>query len=101
MVVQNFLSVFEATVSPGSILFIPQWYKKHEQGARRGLWFPFNSFAQIVSGLVAYGIAKGTASGHTVLAGWRIIFSWTGMTSFLSFYAGLPSQGDWDERRFW
>jgi len=81
MVVRTFLGIFEASVTPGFALFTSQWYRKHEQGARTGLWFSFNGFAQIVGGVVAYGIAKGTDSGQAALAGWRIMFLWTGLTT--------------------
>jgi ACS family allantoate permease-like MFS transporter len=81
MVVRTFLGIFEASVTPGFALFTSQWYRKHEQGARTGLWFSFNGFAQIVGGLVAYGIATGTNSGQAALAGWRIMFLWTGLTT--------------------
>lgn len=30
---------------------------------------------------MAYGIAKGTENGKTSLAGWRIMFLWTGLTT--------------------
>lgn len=79
MVVRALLGVFEASVTPGFALFTSQWYRKHEQGSRTGLWFSLNGFAQIVGGVVAYGIAKGTESSQTALAGWRIMFLWTGL----------------------
>ena len=81
MVVRTFLGVFEASITPGFALFTSQWYKKHEQGARTGLWFSFNGWAQIVGGTIAYGISKGTQSGQSALAGWRIMFLWTGLTT--------------------
>jgi MFS transporter, ACS family, allantoate permease len=83
MVVRTFLGVFEASVTPGFALFTSQWYRQHEQGGRTGLWFSFNGFAQIVGGMVAYGIAKGTEAGQTSLAGWKIMFLWTGLTTFV------------------
>jgi len=81
MVIRTFLGIFEASVTPGFALFTSQWYRKHEQGARTGLWFLFNGFAQIIGGVVAYGIAQGTDSGQAALAGWRIMFLWTGLTT--------------------
>jgi sugar phosphate permease len=45
--VRFFLGVFEAAVTPGFALFTSQWYTKREQGARTGIWFSFNGFAQV------------------------------------------------------
>jgi len=79
MVVRFFLGLFEASVSPGFALFTSQWYKVSEQGARTGIWFSFNGFAQIFGGLVAYGIGKADAAGQLSLAGWKIVFLLTGL----------------------
>ncbi|KAF2668275.1 membrane transporter [Microthyrium microscopicum] len=77
--VRFFLGVFEAAVTPGFALFTSQWYTKAEQGARTGIWFSFNGVAQIIGGLVAYGIAKGCADGSCALVPWKIIFLVTGL----------------------
>jgi MFS transporter, ACS family, DAL5 transporter family protein len=77
--IRFFLGVFEAAVTPGFALFTSQWYTKSEQGARTAIWFSFNGFAQIFGGLVAYGIAKGTADHHTTIEPWKIIFLLTGL----------------------
>jgi len=81
MVVRTLLGVFEASITPGFALFTSQWYRKHEQGSRVGTWFSFNGFAQILGGLVAYGISKGTDAGQTSIGGWRIMFLWTGLAT--------------------
>ena len=44
-----------------------------------GIWFSFNGFAQIFGGLVAYGIARGTALHGSTIASWKIIFLVTGL----------------------
>ncbi|KZF21427.1 MFS transporter [Xylona heveae TC161] len=77
--VRFFLGLFEAAVTPGFTLFTSQWYTKKEQGFRTGLWFSFNGFAQIVGGLIAYGIAKGTQLHGSSIAPWKIIFLVTGL----------------------
>lgn len=77
--IRFFLGVFEAAVTPGFALFTSQWYTKAEQGARTGIWFSFNGFAQILGGLVAYGIAKGTDKHGSSIAPWKIIFLVTGL----------------------
>jgi hypothetical protein len=45
--IRFFLGVFEAAVTPGFALFTSQWYTKKEQGARTGIWFSFNGWAQV------------------------------------------------------
>ncbi|CEJ54136.1 Putative Permease of the major facilitator superfamily [Penicillium brasilianum] len=77
-VVRFFLGVFEAVVTPGFALFTSQWYTKHEQGSRTGIWFGFNGVAMIVGGVLAYGIAKGTEGRDTAIEPWRILFLVTG-----------------------
>lgn len=73
------LGVCEAAVTPGFALITSQWYTKKEQGTRTGIWFSFNGFAQIFGGLVAYGIAVGTAKHPAAIAGWKIVFLLTGL----------------------
>ncbi|MCJ1483443.1 hypothetical protein MMC06_003610 [Schaereria dolodes] len=77
--VRFFLGVFEAAVTPGFALFTSQWYTKKEQGTRIGIWFGFNGWAQIFGGLVAYGIAHGTAIHGSSIAPWKIVFLFTGL----------------------
>ncbi|KAL1633450.1 Allantoate permease [Neofusicoccum ribis] len=81
--VRFFLGLFEAAVTPGFALFTSQWYTKKEQGLRTGIWFSFNGVAQIVGGLVAYGIARGTAIHGSSIAPWKIIFLVTGVLTAL------------------
>jgi len=42
---------------------------------------PFNGFAQIIGGVVAYGIPKGTDTDQDALAGWKIMFLWIGLVT--------------------
>lgn len=79
--VRFFLGATEAAVTPGFALITSQWYTKSEQSMRVGVWFSFNGVAQIVGGLVAYGIAKGTANNATSLEGWQILFLATGLVT--------------------
>jgi ACS family allantoate permease-like MFS transporter len=76
--VRFFLGVTEAAVTPGFALLTSQWYTKKEQGSRTSIWFSFNGFAQIFGGLVAYGIARGTAMHGSSIEPWKIIFLVTG-----------------------
>jgi MFS transporter, ACS family, allantoate permease len=79
LAVRFFLGFFEAAVTPGFALFTSQWYTKKEQGFRTHIWFSFNGFAQILGGLVAYGIAKGVERHGSAIAPWKIIFLATGL----------------------
>lgn len=77
--VRFFLGLFESAVTPGFALFTSQWYTKKEQGLRTGIWFSFNGWAQIVGGLVAYGIARGTDINGSAIEPWKIVFLTTGL----------------------
>ncbi|RAL15091.1 allantoate permease family MFS transporter [Aspergillus homomorphus CBS 101889] len=77
--IRFFLGVFEASVTPGFALLTSQWYTKSEQGSRVNIWFSFNGFAQILGGLVAYGIAVGTEKHGSAIAPWKIVFLVTGL----------------------
>jgi MFS transporter, ACS family, allantoate permease len=77
--VRFMLGVCEAAVTPGFALITSQWYTKKEQGTRTGIWFSFNGWAQILGGLVAYGIAVGTKKHPAAIAGWKIVFLFTGL----------------------
>ncbi|KAH7064685.1 membrane transporter [Macrophomina phaseolina] len=91
--VRFFLGLFEAAVTPGFALFTSQWYTKKEQGLRTGIWFSFNGVAQIVGGLVAYGIARGTAAHGSSIDPWKIIFLVTGLLTVvvgIAFFFVMP-----------
>ena len=79
LAVRFFLGVFEAAVTPGFALFTSQWYTKTEQGTRTAIWFSFNGFGQILGGLLAYGIAHGSAVHGSTIAPWKIVFLATGL----------------------
>ncbi|OXV09544.1 hypothetical protein Egran_02692 [Elaphomyces granulatus] len=72
--IRYFLGMFEAAVTPGFALLTSQWYTKTEQGMRTNIWFSFNGVAQIVGGLVAYGVAVGVREHGSSLKSWRIVF---------------------------
>ena len=77
------LGVCEAAVTPGFALITSQYYTKQEQGTRVGIWFSFNGWAQIFGGLVAYGIAVGTDKHPAAIAGWKIVFLFTGLLTIV------------------
>lgn len=70
--VRLLLGILEAAVTPAFVLVTSQWYTKHEQGSRTALWFSFNGFANVVGGVVAYGIARGAK--HVAIEPWRVVF---------------------------
>ena len=75
MVVRCLLGVFEASITPGFILLTSQWYRKHEQGSRTGLWFSCNGLAQVIGGCIAYSIARDTAGETLSVAPWQVQFN--------------------------
>lgn len=78
------LGVCESAVTPGFALLTSQWYTKAEQGLRTGIWFSFNGWAQILGGLVAYGIAVNVKDNYTGLAGWKIVFITWGVVTMVA-----------------
>ncbi|KAI9836329.1 MAG: hypothetical protein M1838_005082 [Thelocarpon superellum] len=77
--VRFFLGVFEAAITPAFALFTSQWYTTKEQGMRTGIWQSACGFAQIVGGLLAYGIARGVDVHGAAIARWKIVFLTTGL----------------------
>ena len=75
--IRFFLGLFEAAVTPGFALFTSQWYTRKEQGTRMSIWFSFNGFAQIIGGLIAYGIAR--RGEQFSIAPWRVFSLLTGL----------------------
>lgn len=91
--VRFILGMLEASVTPAFVLFTSQWYTKQEQGARTGIWFSFNGFANVLGGLVAYGVAKGSLGKHESIASWKILFLVWGLVTVvvgLSFVLFMP-----------
>ncbi|KAJ4373757.1 hypothetical protein N0V83_002496 [Neocucurbitaria cava] len=64
-----FLGSFEAVITPAFMMIIGMWYSREEQPARAGAFFCFNGVAQMIAGILFYGV--GQAKGFPV---WRIIF---------------------------
>jgi MFS transporter, ACS family, allantoate permease len=79
--VRFLLGAFEATVTPGFALLTSQWYTKSEQGTRTGIWFSFDGVAQIVGGLISYGISVGTKKHHSAIAAWKVVFLACGLVT--------------------
>ncbi|KAL4762720.1 major facilitator superfamily domain-containing protein [Aspergillus foveolatus] len=67
---QFFLDVTEAAVAPGFSLITGMFYKTSEQPSRMALWFLGNAVANIIAGLIAYGIGKIDSN----IASWKLLF---------------------------
>jgi len=87
-----FLGVVESSVSPGFVLVSSMWYKRDEQPARIGIWYSATGLFSIFSGVVNYGIGKG--SQDAPLATWKYMYifggSWTIAWGILLFFT-LPN----------
>jgi MFS family permease len=70
MTVRFLLGAAEAAVAPGFALIVAMFYRRDEQPLRQGLWFAGNCIANIIGGLVSYGIEH----IHSPLANWRVLF---------------------------
>ncbi|KAJ5546105.1 MFS general substrate transporter [Penicillium frequentans] len=70
IIARFFLGVMEAAVAPGFSLITGMFYKRSEQPSRMAFWFAGNGAANILSGLVAYGIGNISSP----VATWRVLF---------------------------
>jgi len=58
-VLRTFLGFAEAGITPAMVLMISMWYKRDkEQPGRQASWFLGNAIAQMVGGLIGYGIGQ-------------------------------------------
>lgn len=60
----------EAAMAPGFALIVGMFYRRDEQPLRQGIWFAGNCIANIIGGLVSYGIGHIHSSKTT----WRVLF---------------------------
>ncbi|KAF3400120.1 hypothetical protein F1880_008158 [Penicillium rolfsii] len=65
-----FLGVGEAAVAPGFGLITGMFYKREEQPSRQAAWFVGNCVANIIGGVVAWGIGNTPSA----LQSWRVLF---------------------------
>ncbi|KAJ5624269.1 MFS transporter ACS family allantoate permease [Penicillium lagena] len=80
MAVRFFLGMAEGVVTPAFMLISTGWYARQDQPLRMGFWFSFNGIAQIVGGLLAYGL------GHihvNNIAPWKWMFIITAALSII------------------
>ncbi|CAL5873036.1 uncharacterized protein PFLUO_LOCUS7305 [Penicillium psychrofluorescens] len=71
MTARFFLGVGEASIAPGFALITGMFYKREEQPARQAAWFIGNSFANVIGGVITYGIGKIQTNG---VNSWQLIF---------------------------
>ncbi|CEJ61255.1 hypothetical protein PMG11_09792 [Penicillium brasilianum] len=65
-----FLGILEAGVSPCFVLLTAMFYRRSEQPLRTAIWFSMNGVANIIGGLIAYGIGH----LHSALPAWKFPF---------------------------
>jgi MFS transporter, ACS family, allantoate permease len=67
------------SVTPAFILLSSAWYSRQQQPLRMGIWFSFNGIAQILGGILAYGL------GHinVGIASWKWMFLVTAAISII------------------
>lgn len=74
MAVRFFLGVVEGLTFPAFMLITNAWYPRKNQSFRMGIWFAQNGTAQILGGLLSYGL------GHirSGIPSWKWMFLVTG-----------------------
>lgn len=79
--VRFFQGGFGVAATPGFAVFTSKWCtaKERRKGTRTSIWFSFNGFGQILGGLVAYGITKGSRLHGSKIAPWKPLFITTGL----------------------
>ncbi|KAH9907175.1 MFS transporter [Xylariomycetidae sp. FL2044] len=78
MTVRFLLGLVEGLTFPAFMLITNGWYPRKNQSFRMGFWFSFNGTAQILGGLLSYGLGN-IRSG---IASWKWMFLVTGALSF-------------------
>lgn len=89
--VRCLLGFAEGAVSPAFIAITSIWYKKSEHPLRVGMWVTCNGLAQIVGGLMMYGIGE---RGDLAIAPWRVMFLVAGgitVAAGIIFFCAMPA----------
>ncbi|OAA59658.1 Major facilitator superfamily domain, general substrate transporter [Niveomyces insectorum RCEF 264] len=81
-VLRTFLGFAESGITPAMVLIVAMWYKRDgEQPGRQGTWFLGNALAQIVGGLIGYGV--GHIQSRLSVGPWIWFFIIVGAVTFL------------------
>ncbi|KAA8651777.1 hypothetical protein EYZ11_003972 [Aspergillus tanneri] len=72
LICRALIGVLSGGFTPTMILYLSYFYKHHELSVRLGFWYAASSLADIVAGLLAYGILH--LRGVDGYAGWRWLF---------------------------
>ncbi|RFU27511.1 hypothetical protein B7463_g8822, partial [Scytalidium lignicola] len=72
MTVRFFLGIGEAAIAPGFAMLTGMFYTRKEQPLRQAAWFLGNAIANVIGGVVAYGIGKISISSG--LEHWKLLF---------------------------
>ncbi|KAE8352718.1 major facilitator superfamily domain-containing protein [Aspergillus coremiiformis] len=87
------VGIFSGGFTPTMILYLSYFYKHHELSIRLGFWYSSQAVADVLAGLLAYGILH--LRGYAGQAGWRWLFliegSLTLVLAILSFLFLPPS----------
>ncbi|KAH8649204.1 MFS transporter [Xylariales sp. PMI_506] len=79
MVVRFFLGLVEGCTFPAFMLITNGWYPRKNQSFRMGFWFSFNGIAQILGGLLAFGLGNIKSS----IQSWKWMYLITGALTAL------------------
>jgi MFS family permease len=90
MAVRFFLGVIEGLTIPAFILISAAWWPREVQPFRMGFWFSFNGVAQILGGLLAYGLGHIQSSIESWKWMYLVIGAITAVWSVILFFA-LPN----------
>ncbi|KAE8153848.1 MFS general substrate transporter [Aspergillus avenaceus] len=87
------IGIFSGGFTPTMILYLSYFYKHHELSIRLGFWYSAQAIADVLAGLLAYGILH--LRGYAGQAGWRWLFliegAFTLLLALLSFLLLPPS----------
>jgi MFS family permease len=73
--VRVFLGALEAGCNPACMILFGMFYTREEQPLRMGIWIGFGGIANILSGIIGYGIGHVTGP----LSVWKVMYLVSGM----------------------
>jgi MFS family permease len=74
--VRVFLGALEAGCNPACMILFGMFYTREEQPLRMGIWIGFGGIANILSGIIGYGIGHVTGP----LSVWKVMYLVSGMS---------------------